>query len=221
MNSASIFDLSPSEKLQLVEDLWDDLAAASEAVPVHDWQKQELAPRKAHLLKNPASYEGRRAGLGEEFLSSVDAGLRGARDLPSARGTRSYMYKNRRVVVTTDGSGTVPSPQVRIRRGHRGRFRAVHHEPDRAQERTDGEAIHGGRQFSSDVMPERVRPASLRNPAAQQRRRGRWSRARAGRYPRLLLRFGLLAALAGRQEQVGVDAVLPRVQIVVAAPRGV
>ena len=55
MNPASIFDLSPSEKLQLVEDLWDDLAAAPEAVPVHDWQKQELARRKANLLKNPAS----------------------------------------------------------------------------------------------------------------------------------------------------------------------
>lgn len=55
VNSPSIFDLSPSEKLQLVEDLWDDLAAAPEAVPVHDWQKQELARRKANLLKNPAS----------------------------------------------------------------------------------------------------------------------------------------------------------------------
>jgi putative addiction module component (TIGR02574 family) len=53
-SSASIFDLSPSEKLQLVEDLWDDLAAAPEAVPVHDWQKQELARRKANLMKNPA-----------------------------------------------------------------------------------------------------------------------------------------------------------------------
>ena len=57
MNPAepSIFDLSPSEKLQLVEDLWDDLAGTPEAVPVHDWQKQELARRKANLLKNPAS----------------------------------------------------------------------------------------------------------------------------------------------------------------------
>jgi putative addiction module component (TIGR02574 family) len=55
MNSGSIFDLSPSEKLQLVEDLWDDLAAAPEAVPLHDWQKRELARRKANLLKNPAS----------------------------------------------------------------------------------------------------------------------------------------------------------------------
>jgi len=51
----SIFDLSPSEKLQLVEDLWDDLAATPEAVPVHDWQKEELARRKANLSKNPGS----------------------------------------------------------------------------------------------------------------------------------------------------------------------
>jgi putative addiction module component (TIGR02574 family) len=55
MNSASIFELSPSEKLQLVEDLWDDLAAAPDAVPVHDWQKQELARRKTNLTMNPAS----------------------------------------------------------------------------------------------------------------------------------------------------------------------
>ena len=57
MNPAntSVFDLSPSEKLQLVEDLWDDLAANPEAVPIHDWQKEELARRKANLMKNPAS----------------------------------------------------------------------------------------------------------------------------------------------------------------------
>ena len=53
--TTSVFALSPSEKLQLVEDLWDDLAATPEAVPVYDWQKQELARRKANLLKNPAS----------------------------------------------------------------------------------------------------------------------------------------------------------------------
>ena len=51
----SIFDLSPSEKLQLVEDLWDDLAAAPEAVPVHDWHKEELARRKANLMQHPTS----------------------------------------------------------------------------------------------------------------------------------------------------------------------
>jgi putative addiction module component (TIGR02574 family) len=55
LDVTSIFDLSPSEKLQLVEDLWDDLAATPEDVPVHDWQKEELARRKANLLKNSAS----------------------------------------------------------------------------------------------------------------------------------------------------------------------
>lgn len=55
LSKTSVFDLSPSEKLQLVEDLWDDLAARPEEVPVHDWQKQELARRKANLMRNPAS----------------------------------------------------------------------------------------------------------------------------------------------------------------------
>jgi len=53
MNSTSIFDLSPSEKLRLVEHLRDDLAAAPDALPVHDWQKQELEHRKRNLLENP------------------------------------------------------------------------------------------------------------------------------------------------------------------------
>ena len=53
--AVSVFDLSPAEKLQLVEDLWDDLAASPTAVPVHDWQKEELIRRKANLMNNPAS----------------------------------------------------------------------------------------------------------------------------------------------------------------------
>ena len=55
MNSNSVFDLSPSEKLQLVEDLWDDLAATPSEVPVHDWQKNELARRRANLENLPNS----------------------------------------------------------------------------------------------------------------------------------------------------------------------
>jgi putative addiction module component (TIGR02574 family) len=53
--TGSVFDLSPSEKLQLVQDLWDDLASTSQDVPIHDWQKQELARRKANLTNNPSS----------------------------------------------------------------------------------------------------------------------------------------------------------------------
>ena len=57
MNTDDIspFDLSPSEKLQLVEDLWDDLAASPSAVPVHDWQKEELDRRKANLIRKPST----------------------------------------------------------------------------------------------------------------------------------------------------------------------
>ena len=55
-NDISIFDLSPPEKLQLVEDLWDDLTATPSEIPVHKWQKEELARRKANLMSwiNPA-----------------------------------------------------------------------------------------------------------------------------------------------------------------------
>jgi putative addiction module component (TIGR02574 family) len=52
---SSVFDLSVSEKLQLVEDLWDDIGANPEAIPVHDWQKEELDRRKANLQANPGS----------------------------------------------------------------------------------------------------------------------------------------------------------------------
>ena len=54
-NVISIFTLTPPEKLQLVEDLWDDLAATPSEVPVHEWQKKELALRKARLMSKPAS----------------------------------------------------------------------------------------------------------------------------------------------------------------------
>jgi putative addiction module component (TIGR02574 family) len=53
--TTTVFDLSPSEKLQLVEDLWDDLASTPEAIPIHERQKKELARRKANLARNPAS----------------------------------------------------------------------------------------------------------------------------------------------------------------------
>ncbi|MEX0703014.1 MAG: addiction module protein [Planctomycetales bacterium] len=54
-NDVSVFDLTPPEKLQLVEDLWDDLAASPDDVPVHEWQKDELARRKKNLKSQPAS----------------------------------------------------------------------------------------------------------------------------------------------------------------------
>ena len=54
-NTTSIFDLSPAEKLQLVEDIWDDLASTPEDFPVHQWQIDEADRRKTNLEKHPAS----------------------------------------------------------------------------------------------------------------------------------------------------------------------
>jgi putative addiction module component (TIGR02574 family) len=51
----SVFNLSPAEKLQLVEDLWDDLAAYPDEVPIHDWQIAELARTEANVQRYPDS----------------------------------------------------------------------------------------------------------------------------------------------------------------------
>jgi putative addiction module component (TIGR02574 family) len=50
-----IFELTLSEKLQLLEDLWDSIAQTPAQIPVLDWQKEELAKRKAAYLQNPDS----------------------------------------------------------------------------------------------------------------------------------------------------------------------
>ena len=47
--------LSSAEKLQLVEDLWDDIAATPANIPFADWQREELARRKAAFEANPQS----------------------------------------------------------------------------------------------------------------------------------------------------------------------
>lgn len=50
-----VFQLGLSEKLQLMEDLWDSIAATPDQIPVADWQKQELDARELEYLRNPGS----------------------------------------------------------------------------------------------------------------------------------------------------------------------
>lgn len=50
---SQLFDLSVPQKLQLVGDLWDSIAATPEAVPVPQWQIEELDRRRAELQRNP------------------------------------------------------------------------------------------------------------------------------------------------------------------------
>ena len=54
--STKLSQLSLPEKIQLVEDLWDDIAAHPESLAVPDWQKTELDKRKVKYQNNPKSF---------------------------------------------------------------------------------------------------------------------------------------------------------------------
>ena len=49
-----ILQLPPSERLKLVEEIWDSLAGTPESVPIPDWHKEELDRR----LDDPAPGPG-------------------------------------------------------------------------------------------------------------------------------------------------------------------
>ena len=49
-----ILQLPPSERLKLVEEIWDSLAATPKNVPIPDWHKEELDRR----LDDPAPGPG-------------------------------------------------------------------------------------------------------------------------------------------------------------------
>jgi putative addiction module component (TIGR02574 family) len=57
MNAFEVYlsELGVAEKVQLVQQLWDDIASNSEELPVLEWQIQELARRKAAYLMNPGT----------------------------------------------------------------------------------------------------------------------------------------------------------------------
>ena len=42
-------------RIVAVKILTEEGCADPDAIPIHDWQKEELARRKANLMKNPAS----------------------------------------------------------------------------------------------------------------------------------------------------------------------
>ena len=48
-----ILRLPADERLKLLEDIWDSLAATPEDVPVPDWHKQELDRRLDHPAPGP------------------------------------------------------------------------------------------------------------------------------------------------------------------------
>ena len=49
----TIRDLEPAEKLRLVEQIWDDLAAAGSPLPLPDWAVTEAVRRRDEMLADP------------------------------------------------------------------------------------------------------------------------------------------------------------------------
>jgi putative addiction module component (TIGR02574 family) len=50
---AEILALPVDERVRLVEAIWDSIAAVPEALPLTDWQKEELDRRLAEFEANP------------------------------------------------------------------------------------------------------------------------------------------------------------------------
>lgn len=48
-------ELSVSERMQFVEDIWDSIARSNAAMPVPQWHKDELDRRKQRYLQSPGS----------------------------------------------------------------------------------------------------------------------------------------------------------------------
>lgn len=49
--------MTPQEKLQLIEELWDDLCQSPDHLPIPDWHKEELDRRHAAAEMNPEARE--------------------------------------------------------------------------------------------------------------------------------------------------------------------
>lgn len=53
ITKADILELSVSERIQLVEDIWDSIIEIPEAIPLTQTQKEELNRRLEAYSKNP------------------------------------------------------------------------------------------------------------------------------------------------------------------------
>ncbi len=51
---SDILQMSVAERIQLVEDIWDSIAASPESLPVTDAQREELDRRLQAHAQNPA-----------------------------------------------------------------------------------------------------------------------------------------------------------------------
>lgn len=53
INVEQLLQLPLAERLELVEQLWGSIVLSEEPIPVWQWQKDELAKRKANHIAHP------------------------------------------------------------------------------------------------------------------------------------------------------------------------
>ena len=53
LSPSEILEMSVAERIQLVEDIWDSIAAVPDALPLTDAQREELDRRIAAYHENP------------------------------------------------------------------------------------------------------------------------------------------------------------------------
>jgi len=54
--SLAIDEMTLEQKLQAMEDLWDDLCRHEEALPVHQWQRDTLDEREAAIAQGESRF---------------------------------------------------------------------------------------------------------------------------------------------------------------------
>jgi putative addiction module component (TIGR02574 family) len=53
---SALLELSPDEKLNIIDALWESLSQSPDLIPIHDWQKKELDHRQAEYDANPVPF---------------------------------------------------------------------------------------------------------------------------------------------------------------------
>jgi putative addiction module component (TIGR02574 family) len=53
---SALLELSPDEKLNIIDALWESLSQSPDLIPIHDWQKRELDRRQAEYDANPVPF---------------------------------------------------------------------------------------------------------------------------------------------------------------------
>ena len=103
--------LPVSERVQLVEDLWDSIARSNADIPIPQWQKDELDRRKQNYLRNPVHglfFSGLRMTLKDKSGRHDECQLRVCQNgdlFENSAAIAAYLNKHIQPIAGKPGSG--------------------------------------------------------------------------------------------------------------------